>query len=216
MTHGPTIDTRGVTAADGTTKAKLERAALALFVEHGVDAATTRDIAAGAGVADGTLYRHFTGKDALAEEVFFAIHSRLADLVENAAAETSGAPFSATIGAIIKALCVFADDDPAAFTYHLLYTHHYLPRRPKARNPVSAIETLIEAAAARGDVTLHASPALYGAMALGPVLQTALHRIYGRLTGPMQMDAAALTRAVCAIFGLEPAQNLSLNKGHQS
>ena len=98
------------------------------------------------------------------------------------------------------------DADPAAFAYHLLYTHHYLPRRPEARNPVSVIENLIEKAAGRGYIHLDAAPALMGARALGPVLQTALHGVYGRLAGPMKSHAPALSKAVCAIFGLPPVQ----------
>ena len=45
---------------------KIERAALKLFVEEGIDAATTREIAMSAGVSEGALYRHYSGKDELA------------------------------------------------------------------------------------------------------------------------------------------------------
>ena len=38
---------RGVTAADGTTKAKIERAALALFTQRGVDGVLSSADAAG-------------------------------------------------------------------------------------------------------------------------------------------------------------------------
>ena len=44
-------DPRGVTAVDGTAKARIERAALVLFSQNGVDAVSTREIAAAAQVA---------------------------------------------------------------------------------------------------------------------------------------------------------------------
>jgi len=53
---------RGVSAVDGTNKAKIERAALTLFAEHGVDGVSTKSIAVAAGVSEGLLYRHFTNK----------------------------------------------------------------------------------------------------------------------------------------------------------
>ena len=47
------------------TKAKIETSALKLFAERGVDQTTTRDIAAGAGISEGAIYRHFESKDAM-------------------------------------------------------------------------------------------------------------------------------------------------------
>ena len=44
----------------------IERAALRLFMTQGVRGTTVRDIAQGAGVAEGTLYRHWRSKRDLA------------------------------------------------------------------------------------------------------------------------------------------------------
>ena len=55
----PAKNQRGVSAKDGTTKAKIERAALQLFAEHGVDGVSTKQIAAAAGISEGAIYRHF-------------------------------------------------------------------------------------------------------------------------------------------------------------
>jgi AcrR family transcriptional regulator len=52
------------------TRQKLLRAALELFTGEGFLASTTPIIAQRAGVAEGTIYRHFSGKEQLLNEVF--------------------------------------------------------------------------------------------------------------------------------------------------
>ncbi len=52
------------------TRAALLQAASELMVEVGFDAMTTAALARRAGLAEGTLYRHFTGKEAITEAVF--------------------------------------------------------------------------------------------------------------------------------------------------
>src|SRR5205814_1285993 len=54
----------------------IERAALRLFVRRGVRGTTVRDIAADAGVAEGTLYRHWRSKRDLARTLFRASAAR--------------------------------------------------------------------------------------------------------------------------------------------
>ena len=54
------------------TRQALMDAASRVFQQRGFARATTREIAATAGVAEGTIYRHFADKHALFREVFFA------------------------------------------------------------------------------------------------------------------------------------------------
>lgn len=52
------------------TRQKLHRAALELYTTVGFRGTTTPMIAEKAGVAEGTIYRHFTGKDHLLNEIY--------------------------------------------------------------------------------------------------------------------------------------------------
>ena len=52
------------------TRERIERAAIQLFAEKGVNATTVRDVARAVDISEGALYRHFDGKDELVWEVF--------------------------------------------------------------------------------------------------------------------------------------------------
>ncbi len=188
---------RGVSAADGTTRARIERAALELFAGKGVDAATTREIAAAAGLSEGALYRHFASKQEIAQSLFAAIHERLARLVREAGA--NGRNIEEKAGAIVDAYCQIADEDWTLFSYHLTSTARFLPTPPGDDNPVLAAEEVIAAAMAAGEIA-KGDAMVVAAMALGVVLQPALHKAYGRLDGPLSAHAAALKRGVVAVL----------------
>ncbi len=51
------------------TRDKILQAAQKLFARNGYDGTTTRELAEKAGIAEGTLFRHFTNKKAILVEV---------------------------------------------------------------------------------------------------------------------------------------------------
>ncbi len=191
---------RGVTPGARSTRARIERAALDLFVARGVDAATTRDIAAAAGVSEGAIYRHFDSKDELASMIFLEIHTRLAALVREAAARKMG--LAEQTRAVVEAYCETADADFPLFRFHLLYTHRFLPTPEGVDNPVSAVEDLVAAAMKRREIPRR-DPALAAGMALGVVLQTALQISYGRLKGPLSNYCDDIAAGALAALGAQ-------------
>ncbi|MEO1093853.1 MAG: TetR/AcrR family transcriptional regulator [Cyanobacteria bacterium J06638_28] len=54
-----------VTAPENETETRILTAAQRLFARHGYGGTTTRDLAQAAGVAEGTLFRHFESKKAI-------------------------------------------------------------------------------------------------------------------------------------------------------
>ncbi len=65
------------------TRENLLKAASDLMREVGFEGMTTAQIAKRAGVAEGTIYRHFTGKEALIEAVFKGIWASLNTYMED-------------------------------------------------------------------------------------------------------------------------------------
>ncbi len=177
---------------------KIERAALKLFVEEGVGAATTRDIADEAGVSEGALYRHYKGKDELAHSLFMETHNRLGELVLTAGA-TAG-DLDTKVRAIVTAYCTLADEDWLLFSFHLVSLHKFLPHDTRRDDdPVSVTETIIKALMQAGEIP-EGDPELLAAMALGVVLQAGENKVYGRLPGPFASHIDAFTRAIVAIL----------------
>lgn len=184
-----------------SARERIERAALALFVERGVDAATTREIAARAGVAEGSIYRHFDSKDELAAAMFLSVHTRLATLIREAAKSKRG--IAEQTGAVVDAYCRTADENFPLFTFHLLYAHRFLPSPEGVDNPVDAVEDIIVGAMKRREI-VRGEPGFVAGMALGVVLQTALQIHYGRLKGPLSQYAADLVTAALAVMRTLP------------
>lgn len=74
--------------AKETTRARIIDVARKLFKENGLDGATTRDVAAAAGIATGTLFNYFPSKEALAAEL---VNDSLADAADEFHDRRSGA-----------------------------------------------------------------------------------------------------------------------------
>ena len=60
---------RKTSPTEEDTRTKILQAALQLFARQGYDGTTTKDLAKVAGVAEGTLFRHFANKKALLIEI---------------------------------------------------------------------------------------------------------------------------------------------------
>lgn len=181
-----------------SAKERIDAAAIELFVHMGVDAATTKLIAKAAGVAEGSIYRHYASKDELALKLFMGAHRRLSTLVEAAAeSETS---LRGKAAAIVKAYCQAADEDWPLFTFHMLSMHRFLPYyQEDGRDPVSVVEKLLKRAMLEAEAP-PADPRVLAAMAIGVIVQTAQNKAYGRFEAPLSAHAPLMTAAVQAVL----------------
>jgi AcrR family transcriptional regulator len=164
------------------TKERISRTALDLFVDKGITETTIRDIAQAAGVAEGTLYRHYESKDELAWELFAQNFTAFAQELEHLHARYD--TLKDKLAAMIRQFCRFYDEDPVLFNYLLLAQHAQLKKvTPDMPNPVVVVRDVIAQAMFRREIPA-TDPDVLAAMVLGVVLQVATFKIYGRVTKP--------------------------------
>ena len=190
---------RGVISTDGTKKARIERAALTLFAQEGIDQVTTKAIAAAAQVSEGLIYRHFSNKEGLARALMVAVHNRLSEIISDALALED---IRAQIRHIATAYCDLADADWMLFRYHILYLHRFpniSADSGPGHDPLSLTQKLLEAAMVRGDIPTEDAHIL-APMALGIVLQTAEAKVLGFLTTPLGDHLDLFVRRIEAVL----------------
>ncbi|PEN12339.1 TetR family transcriptional regulator [Longibacter salinarum] len=117
-----------------TKRDAIIEAALALFAEKGVDATSTREITERADTAEGTLYRHFDGKDDLVRSLFEENTSLFHDVLARSA-KTETEPRE-QLKAMVRGIFDFAEQYPAAFAYLLSVHEGVLNRVDTSHEPL--------------------------------------------------------------------------------
>ena len=117
-----TLPTTPLRKRDGeATRQKLLRAALDLYTTIGFRGTTTPAIATRAGVAEGTIYRHFTSKEHLLNEVYRGAQKWATGIVREIEEQASGARASERLQRVARRFFETAERDPAALRM-LLYS----------------------------------------------------------------------------------------------
>jgi AcrR family transcriptional regulator len=179
---------------DGSrTKELIARTALLLFVEKGITETTIRDIASAAGVAEGTLYRHYESKDQLAWELFSTNYLAFARELDRLQEEYD--TLRDKLAAMIRQFCTFFDRDPVLFSYLLLAQHAQLKKvTPEMETAVTVLQKVIARGMARREVP-EMEVELAAAMVLGVVLEVAVFKAYGRITQDLHQLSETLISA---------------------
>jgi len=180
------------------TRNKLFNSALELFNVKGIDATSTKEITEAAGVAEGTLYRHFKSKDELAWKLFEHHYGNIAISLLTARRQSSD--FRETVEATVYAFCKLVDIAPGAFSYCMLSQHDFLDRVAQDEgNPVIVIQSFIEEAIAKKDIP-EGDAELLSAISLGIVMQPATFKLYGRLEKTMLDYADDFVDAIWSVL----------------
>jgi AcrR family transcriptional regulator len=186
------------------TQQRIEQATLALFAEKGVDRTTIGDIARAAGIAEGTIYRHYPSKEELIWQLFSRNYLDLAARLDALQAARRGLP--AKLSAMIGLFCSLYEQDPDMFRFLLLVQHGQLERvTADMPTPVKVLKTAIEEAIARGEIPPQDAE-VATAMVLGMVLQVAVFKVYGRIARPLGDFAERLAAGCWQALGGSAAQ----------
>jgi len=134
--HSHTRDAAETPKRRGNKRQEILDAGLALFVSRGFDATNVPAIAREAGIATGTIYRYFTSKEALVNELYRQLKSELmatlaAELsktvehAEHAEPETAQSTVRDRFRGLWRGLCAYARQRPSALAF--LELHHHAP-----------------------------------------------------------------------------------------
>ena len=165
------------------TRERIERVAIQLFVEKGVDATTVRDVARAVDISEGALYRHFAGKDELVWEAFARHYVQFAGRLEALAHAETGA--RGKLAAMIRGFCHAYDEDPLLFRFLLFVQHGQLSKlAPGSPTPVDAVRAVIAHGIAVKEIPGQ-HPDLATAIVFGIVLQPVTFAAYGRLSASL-------------------------------
>lgn len=180
---------------DGSsTRKRLERCALTLFVKKGITATTIKDIAQKAGVAEGTLYRHYESKEELAKQLYLDAHTDLAAQVKAILIDCHD--IKAKIKTMTRFFCEKYDEDPIVFNYLLLAQHEQI--KALAEKEISAhdiVVTIFSDAMRKKEMPKRDSQ-ICAIILMGILLQAAICRVYNRVARPMIEDADVLELAI--------------------
>jgi AcrR family transcriptional regulator len=180
------------------TKALISRTALRLFVKKGVTETTIRDIAKAGEIAEGTLYRHYPSKEALAWDLFATHFTAFA--LELDRLQQGQATLKAKLEAMIRHFCRFFDQDRTLFSYLLLVQHGQLAKvTGDMPNPVEVFRKVIAGGMARKEIP-KGDPDVATAMVIGLVLQVALAHVYGRIKRDLSSLADSLVGAAWRVL----------------
>ncbi len=164
-----------------------------LIVEKGVAETTVRDLAKGAGVAEGALYRHYPSKidlvHALFREHYIALGVRLRQLQ---APEKS---VRAKLGAIVRETCRLFDQEPIVYRFLLLSQHEVMHRfGGDPDSPVRVLRDVIAFGQKAREVKLKNAD-LCVALLLGLLIQPAVSIVNGEFDGPLARYQAVIAGA---------------------
>ncbi|HEX2207457.1 MAG TPA: TetR/AcrR family transcriptional regulator [Longimicrobium sp.] len=167
--------------------------AVRVFAEHGFFGARIRDIAAGAGVAEGTIYLYFEGKDDL---LLTAFREKVNEFVA-AAGNVMGndLPFQERLARFVQLQFESIEAEPPLATVLLLESRQSSKFyggavRDVLRTYAQAIDTLLAGGVERGELRPDTEIPLVRRMLIGALEEVELEWLLGERSKPLTPIAA--------------------------
>lgn len=174
-----------------TTKEKLLRAALTIGAREGLAAATTAAIAEAAGVAEGTLYRHFASKDDLLIEAYRRLKAEVFAAMTDGYDES--APPEQRLVQLWRGLYDAYRADTDAFLFGQRFSESALAKAEGgiAAEAIGGVVARLRKAGVKAGVFKDLPADLMGNLLLAPVSYLLKSEIAGRRWTKAELDAAA-------------------------
>lgn len=172
------------------SKNQISNAALGLFVKKGIKATTTREIALRAGIAEGTIYRHFKSKNDIASELFFDYMNQFRHRLSEAE-QAFDEPIE-SMKEMVNVFFDFAKNEPKAYNFIMMGHYSELPKmRSDFLKPKDVFVETIKKGITKGDF-VRMDENLGAALVIGMLTRSILFFNNGFITG----DYAAMVEQV--------------------
>jgi AcrR family transcriptional regulator len=192
-----------ISSDDSPGRQKIVIAALDLFVRDGLCATSIRDIAKVSGFSNPALFKHFSGKDALASYLFERCYLELYNLVLRAI--QSGDTFAMKQHAVIGAYMTALDQDQNAVLYVQENLRQFWPKMPlnfRKNSILGEVRGLIELGRSEGVVTPKLDAGLLTVAWIGTLQQFARAQYFGEFK--VQSKVIAITLEALLTKMLQP------------
>ena len=183
------------------SKSQITKAALDLFIRKGIKASTTKEIARKAGIAEGTIYRHFKSKNDIASELFLSymtvFKARLSE-----AEEKFNEPRE-SIKEMIDAFFHFARNEPKAYNYIMAGHYSELPKMSSDfLKPKDVFVNAIKKGIAKGDFA-KMDENLAAALVIGMITRSILFFNNGFIAKDHESMVSEVTKAALKVLSRE-------------
>jgi AcrR family transcriptional regulator len=158
------------------SRRRLQDAALRVFVARGIDAATTKEIAREAGMAEGNLYRHYASKEDLAWAVYEAQLARVVGELESVVEDTDA---RTNLKSLLHRFRSLFEAEPDVYSFIVIAQHNLLSRTPKTlRTPVDVVGDVLARGQRRREVR-KGDLQLLPTYVIGMVVRVTLLKLHG-------------------------------------
>ena len=181
--------------------------AIQTFAEHGFFASRTRDIAAGAGVAEGTIYLYFESKDDLLLTAFRDMVREFSDSVRDLLEPVL--PFQERLTRFIERQFRGIEEEPALATVMLMETRqsskfYGQPVRDVLRAYATAVDALLRSGIEQGEVRADLDVPLARRILVGTLEEVELDWLLGDRARPLSPAAPQVAAALFRGFARDP------------
>ncbi len=186
--------------SDPPSKQSILRAALKLFVKHGLAGTNVRMIGREAGYTNPAMFKFFDSKDALAVYIFERCYERLYRSIESTTARGS---FREALGGVLDVFLSAMDEDLEAVLFVQDTLREVWPRLPasvRKRSILRTLRELVERGIREGAVTGYPSPDVPVAALVGLMAQFGRMYYFGEIEGPARLRRRELDLALSGIL----------------
>ena len=196
------------------TKDRIDRAAIRLFAQQGVDGTSIRQIAKEARISLGALYNHYPSKESMVEELFSRSWAHVGQELRRISNENES--LNKQLLEMVRYIFKFFERDWELASLTFSQRTSAIPRVRMARdNPYLAFRMTILSAMRRGEIPRQ-DPDIATAMVMGAIVQVIDTRLLGRIKKKLTPSTTQVANACLALLGSHDDLDSSSKSGQSN